>query len=299
MSNSIINVSVVLAVRNEHKHIETALASILNQQGIMFEVIVVDDGSTDDTYDIVARLVNKFSNLNLYRNTGTGKCSAFNLGVQHAKGRFVCIFAGDDIMPEGSLVARWNMVKDFSDDEPVVGLCKLISMSEIKRFNGHLIPRKSGIGALSGVSPLMNRVALNKIFPVPETLPNEDTWMELAVLYFPMWNIIHSDIVGCAWRVHAGNSINMTVPFSEYNLKITARLKAYFLFYERHFADLSDKGRSELLAKIECEKNRSEGNLLGVIRSNVGFVDKLRALSITNPALYNIRRYLYGLFSGW
>lgn len=294
-----LDVSVVLAIKNEQVHVESALRSVLSQVGLEAEVIVVDDGSTDDTYSILSRLGSIHSRLRVYRNPHAGKCSAFNFGVSLAEGRFVCIFAGDDIMPEGSLAGRFSDVRVLPDNVPGVGLCKLITMSNLKRLDGQLIPRAPKQGALSGVSPMMNRLALEKIFPVPEELPNEDTWMELAVLHFSGWNILHSDIVGCKWRIHSGNSMNLLVGFEEYNKRIIARMRALKIFFKRFESELCEAEKSNLLAKIECEMYRASGNMIGVIRSRLPLVEKLRALSITNSLLYTIRQRFFKLLSGW
>lgn len=296
---SAMDVSVVIAVKNEEVYVESAVTSVLNQAGLAHEVVVVDDGSTDKTLDILTRLAAAQPKLRLVRNPKAGKCSAFNHGVSLARGRFVCIFAGDDLMPEGSLAARFAMVKDTPTDLPVVGLCKIITLSDIKRFDGHLVPKRPGQSGLTGVSPLMNRLVYERIFPVPETLPNEDTWMENAVVHFPGWTVLHSDIVGCAWRVHPGNSINMMAGFDEYNRKITVRFRAYAMFLERHGSELSAESRALLSAKAQCEAARVRGDVVGVLRSPAGLVDRLRALSITNAFFYGVRQRLYGLLSGW
>lgn len=295
----IIDVSVVIAVKNEEVFLQSAVTSVLEQTGLCHEVIVIDDGSTDKTADILAQLRTRYPQLTSQKNPRAGKCSAFNHGVSLASGRFVCIFAGDDLMPPGSLAERYARVKDLPDNQAVVGLCKLITMSEEKRFDGHLVPRKPGRGALSGVSPLMNQRALHRIFPVPGSLPNEDTWMEIAVLHFHDMVVVHSDVVGCAWRVHQGNSINMMADFAEYNRKISIRLRAYALFLAQHREALSEESRAELQARVDCEEQRLRGSVWGVLSSRVGLVDRLRALSITNAGLYGIRRRLYGLLSGW
>jgi glycosyltransferase involved in cell wall biosynthesis len=271
------DVSVVLAVKNEQLFVESAISSIARQPG----------------------LAQSCPNLRVFRNPTSGKCAAFNFGVSHAVGKFVCIFSGDDIMPAGSLAERWQAVKDYPASSPVVGLCRLVTLSDIKRYNGHLVPRRPGKGVLTGVSYMMNRPALEKIFPVPEQFPNEDTWMELAVTHFPGWTIVHSDIVGCAWRVHEGNSINMLVGFDDFNQRFTARMRARPLFYERYGPELTEDSRKKLLGLIACEKHRASGNVIGVFLSPVDVVAKLRALSLSNRSLYWLRNKLYGLFSGW
>ncbi|WP_066269214.1 glycosyltransferase family 2 protein [Hydrogenophaga palleronii] len=295
----LIDISVVVAAKNEEVYLKTALESILAQRSINFELVFIDDCSTDATLQIARELEKENLRLRVFQNPKSGKCSAFNFGVTQAKGRFICIFAGDDLMPQGSLAARFSAVKEYPDEIPAVGLSKLTTMSDIKKFDGHIIPRAPGRGALSGVSPLMNQTAAHKIFPVPEILPNEDTWMELAVLHMPNWTIIHSNIICCQWRVHTGNSINLMSSFVEFNRKITIRMRANKLFFERYGQDLDKNSRAKLEGKIICEDHRSKGSIIGILKSDVGFVEKLRALASANAFLYGIRQRFYGIFSGW
>jgi glycosyltransferase involved in cell wall biosynthesis len=293
------SLSVVLAARNEALHLEEALKSILMQDGVEFELIYVDDHSNDNSLEIAKELSRMYPRLKIEKNPKRGKCSAFNFGVGLASGRFVCIFAGDDVMPAGSLKARYDAVAAQSDDFCVVGVSKLITMSEMKKYDGHLIPRAKGRGALSGVSPLMNRKALSKIFPTPEHLPNEDTWMELAVLHMPGWKIIHSDTICCRWRVHVGNSVNMAVSFQEFNRKITIRMEALTLFMQKFGVEIDLIQKEVLQNKIALEEARRRGDWRSILRSNCGLVDRLRALSVANKPMYTIRKSLYGLLSGW
>ena len=64
-----IKISIILPVFNEEKYIQTTLDSIFNQDFKDFEVIVIDDGSTDDTLKIVEEKFKNFLNLELLPNT--------------------------------------------------------------------------------------------------------------------------------------------------------------------------------------------------------------------------------------
>jgi glycosyltransferase involved in cell wall biosynthesis len=294
-----IDVSVVIAVRNEEKYVEEAVKSVLEQQGLQHEVIVIDDNSTDSTFNILESIAKNYSNLNLCKNPNAGKSKAFNLGVSLAKGDFVCLFAGDDIMPKDSLFERWKIIHTHTDSSNVVGLSKLICMSNDKKFDGQLVPKKRGVGGFTGTSYLIGRDALNKIFPVPESLPNEDSWMYYAVSMLPQVKIVHSDIVSNFWRVHEGNSINMMVDFKTYNSKITPRMRAPYLFLEKFKSELSQETQIRLQEEIKCEEKRLKGDFIGIMFTGLGLVEKLRFVSMSNNFFYNIRRRFFNFFSGW
>lgn len=290
------DVSVVIAAKNEAVYVREAVASILAQEHVDFELVFVDDGSTDNTADIVRSFDD--IRVRLLSNTKAGKVSAFNLGVAEAIGDWVCIFAGDDIMPAGSLAERWLAVKDVESDQPVVGLCRLITMSENKKIDGHVVPKDPRRGGLTGVSYLMDRRALGALFPVPENLPNEDTWLETAVLHLDL-KLVHSGAIGCRWRVHSGNSINMLVPFDEFNKKLTPRMAAYGQFLEANGSALTANSRAKLEAKVRCEDARKAGNPLKIWLSGATVIERLRAISLSSRIPYEVRRKLYGLLSGW
>jgi glycosyltransferase involved in cell wall biosynthesis len=291
-------ITVVVAAYNEEKYLDVALRSILAQEGINFEVIFVDDRSTDSTLTIAREIAANDHRLQVYQNPKKGKCSAFNFGVEMASGDYVCIFAGDDIMPQSSLRFRFDAISRQGVNVPVIGLSKLITMSDEKRFDGVIVPKARGVGAMSGVSPLMNRMALAIVFPVPESLPNEDTWMELAALHLRQIKLFHSDIISCQWRMHTGNSINIKEPFSIHSIKIAERKRALPLFLEKFRYSLSESEIRAIEANIHCEKMRFEGNIFGVLFSHVSLIERLRVLSKANVLLYRIRRICYSLFSG-
>lgn len=294
-----VQISVVMAVKNESRYINSALTSILAQQGVGFEVVVVDDHSEDDTFEQVTKLAESDDRLRLLRNPRKGKVAAFNTGVERARGRFVCLFAGDDIMPEGSLAARWDVVKDFNDGDQICGLYKIKTISEDKKFDGQVVPRAKGKGNFSGQSPLMSRPLVARIFPVPEELPNEDTWLAAALQFLPGITIFHSDVICCLWRMHSGNTYNMGMNFDDYRQRVVHRLRAYSLLNGRFDQEINGVSRDALCNMVAAIEHHNSGNVCGLILSSISSIEKLRLLRTINPFLYNLRRRYYKLFSGW
>lgn len=292
-------VSVVMAVKNEEQHIQEAIESILNQSLSDIELIIVNDNSTDNTWQVAEKISQQDQRVCLHQNLKSGKCSAFNYGISLAKGDYVCLFAGDDIMPPDSLTIRYQAVSSYAPNEKVIGLCKLQSFSKNKKFDGHIVPKGENRGGFTGVSYLMSRGVLISLFPVPENLPNEDTWLELAIKNLPDLIHIHSGVIGCKWRVHDGNSINMTLDYEKYNRKYSQRMEAIRIFYEKHYNELSAENALELMNRITCEEYRRKGQVLKLLTCNAKLVERLRAVSTANAFFYNIRRMLFGLLSGF
>lgn len=112
-------VSVLICVYNGEKYISQALESIYNQTYQDFEVIIVDDGSTDGTSDILVEM--KDSRTFIYRNAqNKGLTKSLNLGLKLCRGRYIARMDADDI----SLPRRFEKQVEFlgkNSDYALVG----------------------------------------------------------------------------------------------------------------------------------------------------------------------------------
>ena len=92
-------VSVIMPVYNSGRFIEDSILSVISQTYSCWELIVVDDGSTDNSKDIVEQYVKKDSRIHLLQNYKPLGIPAIprNIGIQQAKGRFIAFLDSDDI----------------------------------------------------------------------------------------------------------------------------------------------------------------------------------------------------------
>jgi glycosyltransferase involved in cell wall biosynthesis len=88
-------VSVIMAAYNAAEHIGEALQSVLAQEWRPLEVVVVDDGSTDDT----ATIVSSFPEIVYVHQENQGPSAARNAAVERSSGEFVANFDSDDLLP--------------------------------------------------------------------------------------------------------------------------------------------------------------------------------------------------------
>jgi len=94
-------VSVVMGVYNTARYLRAAIDSVLAQQGVDFEFIIVDDGSTDETPGILAEASAHDSRVRIITQTNAGLTQALIRGCAAARGRYIARQDGDDLsMPD-------------------------------------------------------------------------------------------------------------------------------------------------------------------------------------------------------
>lgn len=105
-------VSVVIAAYNEEKVIQKTIDSILSSDYLNFELIVVDDGSKDDTFKVVKKAFQENSMVRVITKSNGGKSSAINLGIKEAKGEIIVALDADTLIAENAISL---LVRHFKD----------------------------------------------------------------------------------------------------------------------------------------------------------------------------------------
>jgi glycosyltransferase involved in cell wall biosynthesis len=109
-------ISVVLAVYNGERHLDNALRSILNQSFTDFELIIIDDGSTDGSPDILSALQRADPRAVVVRQENRGLAASLNRGLELARGAYVARQDADDI----STADRFERQAAFLDAHPSI-----------------------------------------------------------------------------------------------------------------------------------------------------------------------------------
>lgn len=113
-----VKVSVVIPTYNAAAYIQETLQSILLQDYSDFEIVVVDDHSTDNTKDIITNIDDpRIKYISLNKNHG-GPSLPRNIGIKESQGKYIAFFDSDDLMMPG----RINKTIDFLEKFPQLGL---------------------------------------------------------------------------------------------------------------------------------------------------------------------------------
>lgn len=105
-------VSVIVPAYNAASTIERTVSSVLSQTYSNLEVLVVDDGSQDDTAILVRRMAERDDRITLLQNPNAGLVSARNHGIEHANGEFIAPLDADDLWHPDKLKKQVAAMRD-------------------------------------------------------------------------------------------------------------------------------------------------------------------------------------------
>lgn len=103
-------VSVIIPTYNASSFIIETIQSVLNQSYSHIEVVVINDGSTDNTTNVLESI--KDNRLRIFNRSNHGVSASRNFGLQNANGDYVVFFDSDDLMPENFIKSRIGFLKD-------------------------------------------------------------------------------------------------------------------------------------------------------------------------------------------
>lgn len=108
MERNDIKITVVVPVYNMAQHLENAINTLLNQNYQNYEILIIDDGSTDDSPALCDELNEKYDNIRVFHKENGGLSSARNAGIELAKGDFIIFPDPDDWVDENYLSCLIN-----------------------------------------------------------------------------------------------------------------------------------------------------------------------------------------------
>lgn len=233
-------VSFLIAAYNEEDFLEECIASCLNQEGVSVEVCVVDDGSRDNTANIIRSLASVDERIK-YRvfSENKGKVCAFNEAYKLASGEYISLVGADDVNAldrskvSVDCIERLDVGLVYSDyfvcDE------KLNVKGVVKVSDSVGLDQLCFNNKISGGTVLFNRFVANLVFPIPDVLRFEDWWVAFVA-------VLESDVARIdkplLYYRHHGLNDSVSSSFLKVKLKDFSR---HFVYYEVFFNYLRNR----------------------------------------------------------
>lgn len=135
-------ISIIIPAYNVGKHIRRSILSIVSQNVSTdnYELIVVNDGSTDDTQEVLKDLKEQYPFIHVIDKKNGGAASARNEGLKHFSGDYVFFLDSDDWISEDSLAFFLKWIEDYPVDILMFGVCEIYDNGKIVPLTSNLAP---------------------------------------------------------------------------------------------------------------------------------------------------------------
>lgn len=163
--------SVILCLYNQAFFLERGIKFLFSQVFQDFEILLIDDGSTDSTSSLCDKISESHPNINVVHQENQGLGSARNMGIEIANGKYLCFFDVDDIIGPNWLQNIYDEIKEINPDLLIYGYKEIninFHSENSFRFERHLLKDKSHLAKefvenLSGIK-FNNGFAWNKVY---------------------------------------------------------------------------------------------------------------------------------------
>ncbi|MDP1852181.1 MAG: glycosyltransferase family 2 protein [Candidatus Planktophila sp.] len=264
-------VSVIIPLYNKEKWIEKTLSSLLNQSFTDWEAIIVDDGSTDSSVEVVEEFILKNpGNWVLIKNRNAGQCRTRNSGIAKATGEYVAFLDADDIWSKNKLFDQVQVLRKNSDVSLVI--CPYLIFSDTNRItNFRLVLHKNtkvllnrwlrmqGYGAGTESTGMTRTSILREVGGFDENL-STSAGLYLTIELANRGRVVFSNKSLMAYRIHTGQWHSNTEILS----RDMAALRTRPIKIMGKVPKAFDSWHS---AYIEIAKTRQNGRLLSTLFS--------------------------------
>ncbi len=202
--------SIIIPTYNRAHMLPASIRSILNQKFQNFEAIIIDDGSTDNTSEVVNNISDK--RIRYIYQTNQERSAARNNGIKNAKGEYICFLDSDDLFVENHLQVLFDyIILNNHPMELIFTNCFFLNNEQNEKPDFPLLKNNPIIYFLQN-SVIPDRVCIHKNiltefqFRIDANI-SEDTilWVSIANKY-PIKQLDEHTV---QYRIHDDNSVNI------------------------------------------------------------------------------------------
>ena len=185
-------ISVVIPTYNRKKYIKRAIDSVIRQSYKSFEIIVIDDGSTDGTYELIKQSYSS-SQISLKKQKNKGVSAARNKGVKLAKGDWIAFLDSDDEWFENKLELQVREIKKsktfmicHTNEIWIRNGIRVNQMKKHQKYGGFIFEKCLDMCRISPSSVMIHRGIFDEIGLFDEDLiicEDYDLWLRISSKY--------------------------------------------------------------------------------------------------------------------
>ena len=173
-------VSIIMPVKDCGEYLEAAVSSLISQDYPNIEIIIIDDGTQDNSLNDIPNL----NNIRLIKNHGQGIVSALNTGIAMARGEYIARMDGDDV----ALSHRISTQINYLMENPEIGIAgaqvEIIHSSEV---GAGYLRYKDWINALLTPDAIQHAIFVESPVPHPTAIFRRDVFKAIGHYHETVW----------------------------------------------------------------------------------------------------------------
>lgn len=184
-------VSIIVPCYNVEKYVEECVNSVILQDYQNWECILINDGSKDNTYDIIKNLALKDNRINVLTQENLGLSATRNKGIENATGEFLFFLDSDDILSNDAIS---TLVSSFQNNDIITGIITSATFSKGNMTRGSqlLHPKEGAINFENSEFEVLRRTMETGLTPVAQNRLYRKDFIDQHQLRFKS-GILHED----------------------------------------------------------------------------------------------------------
>lgn len=184
-------VSIIIPCYNAQNYIDACVNSLIQQTYQNWECILINDGSTDNTLDLIKNFESKDNRILVLSQDNSGPSSARNKGIDNAKGEFIFFLDADDILINNAIS---TLLSSYSNNDIITGATMSFSLSNEQIIKGSYLysPKEGNISFKNENSEVLIRTMESGLTPVPHNKLYRKEFIDKHHLRFK-FGILHED----------------------------------------------------------------------------------------------------------
>lgn len=275
-----VKLSIIMPVFNASEYLEMSLNSIIAQTIDDYEVIIVDDGSTDNSKNVIDSFIKKHDNFKCISQENSGSGKARNNGIKNARGEYIAFLDADDkFLDDTALEKMYNIAKEDNADMVSANLKRITKLGTIEEnydYNNSLIGFFTSQGILKpweyGIPWAFYKNIFKKSFiekygiSFPNLLRGQDpVFLAKVLTNLKQFSIVGIDLYG--YNHSASGGVNIKV--NEY-VKIKDYIQHFIdtceILEKPHFYHIKELYKKEFIDYLNFRQNYKNQNVINVVK---------------------------------
>lgn len=247
-------ISIITPTYNRVEYLPLAIESVLNQTYTNFEYHIIDDGSTDNTKDVIQKYLED-NRVSYYYQKNQGQSAARNYGINKSTGDFICFLDSDNLWEPRKLELQVNIFKENPNIDITYGEGRLIDVNgnfleskKVNRYSGYITEKILLNNFVSNNTVMCKINCFNQMGGFDESLrcaEDYDLWLRFSTRY----SFFYQQEYYAKYRIWD----------DRLSANIDSVFKNNYIILKRFFEDYPDSVRSDLEKYIFCRFHTQYG----------------------------------------